>query len=124
MRNIFRINGLAKLDELSFPDHKFKWQDPWWNLEEKPDLRLNIQKELNAEIGPKHLLWGLKPVVFGKCDGSDGVVVYLNNGGFAHVHLVWHGKIDLYPTEYPFTTILESVLDVQGFLDSEAEEYT
>ena len=75
MFRIFTKRGLAKLDDLYFPSESFKWTSPWWNLEENPDLRLGIQKELNLEIGCKHPLWGLKPVVFGKCDANDDIVV-------------------------------------------------
>ena len=122
--SIFKNNGLAKLDELYFPEERFNWKEPWWNLEENQELRLGIQKELNAEIGPKHPLWGLKPVVFGKTDACDDVVVHLKDGRFACVHLVWHGKIDQYPDKFPWTTIYETASALQKFLDGESENYT
>lgn len=122
--SLFGTNGLAKLSELYFPKERFTWGAPWWNLEENPELRVGIQKELNAEIGPKHPLWGLKPVVFGKCDASDDLVVHLSDGRFACVHLVWQGKIDQIPDKFPWATIYESATELQVFLDNEAEEYT
>ncbi len=112
------------MDELYFPVDRFEWFYPWWNLEEDSDLRLRIQKELNLEVGHEHPLWGLKPVVFGKCDANDDVVVYLNDGRFACVHLVWHSKIDKYPDKFPFTAFFEDASQLQSFLDEESKKYS
>ncbi len=89
-----RKNGLASLEELYFPEAGFVWTEIWWLLIEEQDLRVDIQKELNSEIGRKHPLWGLKPVVFAKSNCSDDVLVHLNDSRVACVHLIWHGHID------------------------------
>lgn len=114
---LFEVNGLAGLDELYFPDDAISWPSPWWCLESNLKVRTGIQVELNAEIGPQHPLWGLKPVVIGKCDANDDIVVHLVDGRYACVHLVWHGKIDQYPSNCPSTLIFESAADLQSFFD-------
>lgn len=124
MIKLFKGNELVNLEELYFPNERIEWPEPWWCLDQNIDARLGIQKELNSEIGPKHPLWGLKPVVIGKADTSDDVIVHLNDGRFACVHLVWHGKIDQYPDKFPSVIVFENVISLQAYLNDEADEYT
>jgi len=124
MFSIFKKSGQANLKELYFPKARFKWTLPWWNLEDNQKLQPGLQKELNAEIGPKHPLWNLKPIVFGMCNANDDILVHLNDGRFACVHLVWHGKIDGLPHECPSTLFFESAEQLQVFLNEEAEGIT
>jgi len=51
------------------------------------------------------------------------VIVQLNDGRFACVHLVWHGKIDQYPDKFPSSNIFDSVKSLQTYLNDEADEY-
>jgi len=110
--------------EKEFPKHEFKWNEPWWPLKESKRSRAGIQRELNLEIGPQHPLWDLQPIAFGKTDANDDVLVFLSDGRFACVHLIWHGKIDQYPDKYPSFLFLDTPVKVQEFLDNEAEECT
>lgn len=111
------------MDELYFPEDKIDWPVPWWCLDKDLELRTGIQKELNLEIGPKHPLWGLKPVVIGKSDANDDVILYLSDGRFACVHLVWHEKIDQYPDKFPSFVVFENVASLQTYINDEADEY-
>ena len=124
MFRLFKKTGLAELNELYFPTEPIDWKEPWWCLEANLKTRDGIQKELNAEVGPKHPLWGLKPVVIGKTDSNDDVIVHLNDQRYACVHLVWHGKIDQIPEKYPSTIIFETVDELQIYIDEDAQEYT
>jgi len=124
MIRLFKKNGLAKLDELYFPGEKIDWRSPWWCLDQNPKARAGIQKELNSEIGPKHPLWGLKPVVIGKTDASDDVIVHLSDGRYACVHLVWHGKIDQYPNKFPSSLIFKDAASLQSYINEDANEHT
>lgn len=101
-----------------------KWMEPWWNLAESEQVKVGIQKELGCEIGPPHSLWGFKPVVIGKSDASDDVVVKLSDGRFACVHLTWSGKTDQQPSKYPVSMIFESVESLQAYMNDIAESYT
>lgn len=114
-------NGLADLKELYWPEVSLNWPKSWWNLEKEEELRLGVQKELNAEVGPKHPLWGLKPVVFGKSNNNDDVLVHLINNHFAVVHLVWHGHIDQQPETFPSFTAFSNEADLQGFISEQCE---
>ncbi|MCG7499696.1 hypothetical protein MHO82_22790 [Vibrio sp. Of7-15] len=120
----FKASGLATLEKLYFPNEKIDWPEPWWYLDSNIEIRAGIQRELNSEIGPKHPLWGLKPVVIGKSDANDDVIVHLNNGKFACVHLIWHGRIDQHPDKYPSSIIFENISDLQHFINIEAAEYS
>jgi hypothetical protein len=113
-------NGLADINVLPFPDVNLVWPESWWFLKNEEELRKGIQKELNSEIGPKHPLWGYKPVVFAKCNESDDILVQLKDGRFALVHLIWHGHIDQQPGRFPSTGFLENDVELQKFLDEEA----
>ncbi len=124
MIKLFRGNGLANLDELYFPEEQIEWPEPWWCLDQNLEARLGIQKELNSEVGPKHSLWGLKPVEIGKTDSNDDVIVHLNDGRFACVHLIWHGTLDQYPDKFPSTIVFDSVAGLQMYINEEADEYT
>ncbi|HGF4916532.1 TPA: hypothetical protein ACF5BQ_004695, partial [Vibrio parahaemolyticus] len=100
------------------------WPEPWWNLDENAKVKVGIQKELECEIGPKHPLWQLKPIAIGKTDANDDVIVQLNDGRFACVHLVWNGKIDQCHDKFPSSIIFDCVTGLQSYIDEKADEYT
>jgi hypothetical protein len=111
--------GLADIKNLPFTEVKLNWPESWWYLEHEIDLQKGIQEELNAEIGPRHPLWGHKPVVFAKCNNSDDILVQLIDGRFAIVHLVWHGHIDQEPEKFPASGIIANERELQSFLNDE-----
>jgi len=115
--NIFKKKGLIQLKELYWPQNTIQWPSSWWPLSEDAELRLALQQELHKEIGPKHPLWGLNPVIFAKSDSNDDVLVHLNNQKFAIVHLLWHGHIDQLPEIFPSTQLLEDENELQHYLD-------
>jgi hypothetical protein len=112
-------DGLADIKNLPFPEVNFSWPKSWRSLENEEELRKRIQVELNAEIGPKHPLWGFKPVAFAKRNSSDDILVHLKDGRFALVHLVWHGPIDQQSDKFPSTGFLTNDVELQKFLDDE-----
>ncbi|MCG9767593.1 hypothetical protein L1D59_03135 [Pseudoalteromonas piscicida] len=122
--NLFKKEQKVELHENSFPKEEFHWEHPWDLLEGNSSGKIGLQKELNAEISSKHPLFGFSPIVFARSNASDDVLVFLNDGRFACVHLVWHGKVDQFPDKFPSTYFLGSAECVQKFLDEEAEEYT
>ena len=90
--SFFKNKEKVDLFEDQYPDHEFNWSAPWWSLKENLRAKIGIQKEIHLEIGPKHPLSKLQPIAFAKCDASHDVLVFLNDGRFACLHLVWHGK--------------------------------
>jgi len=103
---------------------EINWIEPWWHVKDNAKVKAGIQKELEAEIGPQHPLWQFKPEAIAKTDANDDVIVQLNDGRFACVHLVWHGKIDQYPDKFPSSVIFDTVKSLQTYLNEEADEYT
>ena len=119
IREIFRRNGLAKMDELYFPDLDINWEASrrWWYLSENLPIRDGVQKELNKEVGPQHPLWGRKPMVIAKSNTNDDVLVFLKGTQFAVVHLIWHGKIDSQPTKYPSVGSIGDAAALKSYIE-------
>ncbi|MFD2168062.1 hypothetical protein ACFSJY_17535 [Thalassotalea euphylliae] len=122
--NLFNKKKNTELHENSFPKDEFNWGHPWHLLEGGSRGKIGLQKELNAEIGSKHPLFEFDPIVFARSSAGDDILVFLNDGRFACVHLVWHGKVDQFPDKFPSTYFLDSAVSVQNFLDEEAAEHT
>ena len=69
-------------------------------------------------------LFEFKPLVFGKCDANDDIVVILNDGRFALVHLTWSGRVDSFPNNFPSSEIYDTAELLQNFLDDDSAQYT
>jgi hypothetical protein len=68
------------------------WLDPWWHAaDERPDLAAAYERELAAELGAGHPLFGVPLAAVGKHDGSDDVLFQVldGSGRVAVVHLTW-----------------------------------
>ena len=98
------------------------WREPWYPVEDA-NLRAAIQAELAREVGPLHPLRETEPVVIGKRDDCDDVVVSLSNHRFAIVHLVWHGGIDHYSDQFPRTRIFDGIDALQQALDIDNDDW-
>lgn len=111
------MNGLIALDQLYFPQEAIHWPEHWWvlNDDKDQDFRMRMQHLLNGELSEQHPLWGLQPVVLAKDD--DDLVVHLNDGHYAVVHIVGSGKIDQYPTRFPSCYIFGNVTELQQWLE-------
>lgn len=116
---IFKPKGLIVLKDLYWPENNIQWPESWWHLYNDSELRLGLQQELHKEIGSKHPLWGLMPVVFAKSELNDDILVHLNNQEFAIVHLIWHGHIDQFPDKFPTVRTIENEEKLQTILDAE-----
>ncbi len=119
MFDFFKKNGsgLIDLNKLYWPEVSIKWPESWWHLIGEEELRKGLQEELHNEIGPKHPLWNLNPLIFAKNNNNDDVLVHLNNDKFAIVHLLWHGHIDQCPDKFPRTYIINTEADLQTHID-------
>ena len=106
---------------MPIPNPPLDWKQPWYLLEDA-EHELGVQRELTLEVGPKHPLWGKSPFAFGRRMDNDDIVVELNDGRFAIVHLVWHGHIDQIPEVFPFTTFFEDLASLQAEIDNVAED--
>jgi hypothetical protein len=109
----------ANLEALPLPRPNIAWQEPWRQVEDRNE-QLGLQRELDAELSSAHPLWGTRPVVFGRHRATDDILVALEDGRFAIVHLVWHGHVDQFPAEFPSATICED----SNALEAELAEQT
>lgn len=98
-----------------------EWKGPWRAVERsgKVDELASLQRELSKELTDVHPLASLEPRVIGRCSASDDIVVELNDGRLAIVHLTWCGKPDQFPDKFPDTTIYSSVAEFNDAIDIE-----
>jgi len=68
-----------------------EWLEPWWYAPESPEAAAAYERELAAELGTGHPLYGVPLAALGKHDGSDDVLFRLldGSGRVAVVHLTW-----------------------------------
>jgi hypothetical protein len=102
----------------SIPEFAISWREPWYQVE--TEHQPSIQAELQRDVGPLHPLWNAGAVVFARRRDCDDVAVHLADGRFAIVHLVWHGRIDQFPDEFPWTRIFDSLSSFQRAIDVDA----
>lgn len=91
-----------------------RWREviePWRQISDERE-RLLLGEELKKEIGDLHSLSGLQIKVHARRDDRDDVLVLLEDGRVAEVHLTWSGKKDAHPS-WPRTVILGSMEEWQ-----------
>ncbi|MDB5270764.1 MAG: hypothetical protein JWP58_3804 [Hymenobacter sp.] len=77
----------------------YPWQEPWVALPES--VQATFQLQMARELVQGHPLYGRKCTLLGKHAGTDDVLVALEDGRLAVVHLTWGGPGDAL---YPHTT--------------------
>lgn len=112
----------AEFDSLPLPRPDIPWSYPWRQIAE-PAEQHGLQRELLAELSSAHPLWGLDPVVFGRHEALDDIIVALKDERYAVVHLVWHGHVDQYPAEFPSTTFFAGLPELIQALASESRDW-
>ncbi|WP_051380646.1 hypothetical protein [Bradyrhizobium sp. WSM1743] len=80
--------------------------EPWRQIIDERE-RLLLEEELRKEIGDRHPLAALPIKVQARRDDRDDVLVSLEDGRVAEVHLTWSGK-EADPS-WPRTVIFESM---------------
>lgn len=81
-----------------------------------------FQRELALELGPAHPLWRAGATVIGCSSANDDVVVALDDGRVAVVHLVWHGRVDHSADRYPETRFVPDLEALTVLLAGEAAQ--
>jgi hypothetical protein len=103
---------------LPLPRPAIAWKPPWRQVETAAEQH-GLQRELLAELSAAHPLWGCDPVVFGRHESADDVLVALKDGRFAIVHLVWHGHVDQFPAEFPGTLFYADLAELLAALEAD-----
>ena len=68
------------------------WLEPWWPVDvEQPELARAYERELQAELGNDHPLFGVPVTAIAKHDGCDDVLFRILDGTerLVVVHLTW-----------------------------------
>ncbi|GAB5527951.1 MAG: hypothetical protein Roseis2KO_58230 [Roseivirga sp.] len=89
---------------------QLKFDPPWEDINEYPqDIGNTLSKELKRELHRKHPLYGIKVALIGKRQDNDDILVELEDGRVAVVHLTWKGRGESGP--WPSTRIYQSKKD-------------
>lgn len=81
-----------------------------WRAVADPAEQDALLAQLSAELSAGHVLHGKALGVIARRDDSDDVVVSLDNGRFAEVHLTWSPQPDL-AQAFPGVTIFASLAE-------------
>lgn len=86
-----------------------QWLAPWWSTTESPALASGYERELAAELGMDHPLFGLPLSAVAKHDGTDDVLFQLldGSGRVAVVHLTWARRPE--PSPWPGFELFQSL---------------
>ena len=66
---------------------QINWKNPWRPIQFPAEIP-GVQRRLKLEITSKHVLYGRGATVVGRRIDNDDVLVRLNDGSYAAVHLV------------------------------------
>lgn len=80
--------------------------EPWFRPADEQSQ--SLRQEVLAEIGPDHELAGRGLDVVAACSGCDDVVLQVDDGTFAIVHLTWTGRPEA--GHWPATRRVQSVV--------------
>jgi hypothetical protein len=83
--------------------------EPWYLLTDDR-LRAALEAELARELSPRHVLAKLSVRIIAKRDDCDDVLLALNDGRVAVVHLTWSGGREA-DTRWPTTVIYDCLED-------------
>jgi hypothetical protein len=84
-----------------------EWLEPWWRIDDER-LQHALGEELHRELTQRHPLYGLRTRVIAKRNDQDDVLVALEDGRIAEVHLTWSRKPEVDP-RWPETEIFNSL---------------
>src|SRR6266850_1741385 len=102
---------------------EIEWKAPWRAIQFAIEIP-GIQRQLQLEITSKHPLYGREATVVGRRIDNDDVLVRLNDGTYAMVHLVWGGPgPGAFPEEYPSWFLYGSLESFIQAMQQDALEY-
>ncbi|WP_456458998.1 hypothetical protein [Reichenbachiella sp.] len=92
-QTISKLLDEGELEELLNPSvFNLNFLDPWWDIMETPDLGETINIELKKELHQNHKLYDIEYEVLAKRQDNDEILIELNSGELATIHLTWSGK--------------------------------
>lgn len=97
---------------------QLKFDPPWEDINEySQDIRQALLKELKRELHRKHPLYRMGVILIGQRQDNDDILVELEDGRIAVVHLTWKGRSESGP--WPSTRVYQ---DKKDFWDHEMKQ--
>jgi hypothetical protein len=98
---------------MAIMEPQMAFPEPWSDLRdggpEDDEQREVLQAELAEELSAGHVLHGREFVVVARSEANDDVLVALDDGTWALVHLTWRGTPERPPR--PATVVFSAVTD-------------
>lgn len=82
------------------------WLIPWHSID-RTEIRESLLKELHRELPSSHALSNEQLIPIGRRQDCDDILVALEDGRVAIVHLTWSGKREPVP-DSPWTKLFDS----------------
>lgn len=108
---------------------ELKWSTPWRPLFTDQEMA-GLQRQIGREITKPHPLFGRGATIKGRRIDNDDVLVSLDDGSYANVHLVWgsseHSGAPIpspFAHEYPSWFLYGSLEDFARAMQDDAQEY-
>ncbi len=89
--------------------NEFKWYEPWWaTSDQSSDFHNTFKRQLETEVSPEHILYGLETKLIGRGEGDDALFEILDGSNrVAQVHLTWSKRQEAHP--FPMTSVYVSI---------------
>ncbi|MCK7471139.1 MAG: hypothetical protein MZU95_10435 [Desulfomicrobium escambiense] len=99
-----------------------EWKEPWRAIQFAAEIP-GVQKQVDSEITTKHPLTGKGAIAIGRRIDNDDVLVILNDGTYASVHLVWGSGPGAFSEQYPSWYLYGSLESFLQAMQEDAAEY-
>jgi hypothetical protein len=87
-----------------------KYLDPYWDAMEMEEESIQaLMSELKLELPDNHLLRNKNAELIGRKTNNDDIILELENGNIAVVHLTWKSKVEM--DGYPITRIYKNKVE-------------
>ena len=101
---------------------EIEWKLPWRAIQFEAEISA-VQNQVEKEITDKHPLWGTTPIAIGRRVDCDDVLVQLNDGTYANVHLVWGSGPGAFPEQYPTFIKYNSLQEFLNEMELDGTDY-
>ena len=101
------------------------WKTPWRAIQFDAEIP-GVQRQLEREISIKHPLFGKGATAIGRRIDNDDILVVLDDGSYANVHLVWgtNGSFNgPFPEKYPSWFAYGTLQDFLNAMEQDAQDY-
>jgi hypothetical protein len=88
-------------------DADFGWLEPWGSTEDS-HVRAGLEAQLALELGPRHVLYGIRCRLIARRDFTDDALFSLPDGKIAEVHMTWSKQMETDP-RWPGTAVFASL---------------